>query len=108
MALPPRAGRSEYRRKLPRRFAVDQAGPTCLRENPKRIRKPRPLFHQATDARSPAFGDPRLAYLNAAFGIVSFIVDIIAVHIVLVATACHVRATQYGASCVEDRSVKPH
>jgi len=28
--------------------------------------------------------------------------------LVLVATAYHVRATQYGASCVEDRSVKPH
>jgi len=27
---------------------------------------------------------------------------------VLVATACHVRATRHGASSVEDRSVEPH
>jgi predicted MFS family arabinose efflux permease len=48
--------------------------------------------------RSTAFGDPRLAWLNAAFGIASFIVGIIAVHMVGLLTGIGLTTAQAVAA----------
>ena len=67
---------------------------------PRLARKPHADAGSPSNERSPAFDDPRLKWLNASFAIASFVVGVVAVHMVGLLTTVGLTTAQAVAAAM--------